>query len=649
MRSALASLLTIFVLATVWWVGTPLPAAVDDVWTEVTPGVWRCRGTVAGYAMVEGDAAMLIGAGRGMDLAALRSRGIKHIEGCLLTHHHRDSTALARQFVAAGIPVRASKGSAEWLTPDGVKQFWQTSLPIVPPTREPALRDRSLGIFAYLMHSEGIAGIDCSLVDGETINWRNWRIEVIGTPGHSRDHVAYAAKKGGQGAPILFCGDAFATAGKMWTPYTLDWDHWNDNGTKAAAESLRKIAASKPSFLCPEHALVLAGADSIIAALNMTATRLDSAGFLKSFERFTKERLGGPPTYAFLAKDQVATAGEKPWTKLSDHLYLSGNTYVLASQDKGLLVVDPYGPQLAEQIATLQRTEKLGPVEVVLISHAHNDHYTGAFLLPERNKWEVWTLDAVARPVANPFSVCAPYVDTRALEVNRILRDGETVSWHEYRFRVGHFPGQTLFTMGLQTTIDGKNCYFTADNFFHADQFSGSGGWSGRNRAWPQLYGRSAQQVLDAAPDWVLAEHGGAFVFSAEDFRRRVEWCRETARAMDDLSPTAHHRHDWSPTRLTVEPMLQRPTAERTLQAELILENTLPHPVSLHLELEDRLLLSPFKVDLTVNGGETLRHPLKLSVTQELPAGRHVFSFAVRDGDKEDPADLFFVVETSAN
>jgi len=33
----------------------------------------------------------------------------------------------------------------------------------------------------------------------------------------------------------------------------------------------------------------------------------------------------------------------------------------------------------------------------------------------------------------------------------------------------------------------------------------------GLNRSHPLLYAASAQKVLDAKPEWVLAEHGGAF------------------------------------------------------------------------------------------------------------------------------------------
>jgi glyoxylase-like metal-dependent hydrolase (beta-lactamase superfamily II) len=650
MRAVVASVLTLALLVTAWW-GREQQSVVSDArWTQISPGVWKSAGLPAGYALIEGERALLIGAGREMDLDALKSRGVKQVQECLLTHHHRDSTALAGSFAQAGIRVRAAKVSAEWLSLDGVRQFWNVSLPVIPPDRAPVLRDRSLGIFAYLMHPVGIEGVDCSLEPGQIIEWNNWKLEVLATPGHSRDHVAYVARRSGTISPVVFCGDAFATPGTMWTPYTLDWDHWTDSGTKAAAESLRKMAALRPGLICPEHAPPLTGIETITAALNETAQRLDAAGFLKSYERFTKERLGNPPEYAFLAPDQVATAGEKPWTKLSEHLYLSGNTYVLSSRTGGLLVVDPFGPQIAQQITKLQREEKLGAVEVVFISHAHNDHYTGAFLLPERNKWQVWTLDAVARPISNPFAVCAPYVDTRALDVDKILKDGEVAAWHEYQFQIGHFPGQTLFTMGIQTSIDGKKCYFTADNFFHANQFSGSGGWSGRNRAWPLLYSKSAQSVLDAAPDWVLAEHGGAFAFSTEDFRRRVQWSQETARAMDGLSPSSQHRHDWNPTRITVEPMLQRIGAQNEIKpgpikSELILENTLPRPMTLQVELSDRGLLSPFKQQISIGAGTTVRQKFEVSARQALPPGRHVFTLTVQEESKEDPADIFFVIE----
>ena len=43
--------------------------------------------------------------------------------------------------------------------------------------------------------------------------------------------------------------------------------------------------------------------------------------------------------------------GSKPWTRISEHLYNTGNTYVLISHDdKAFLVMDPWDPHSAAQI-----------------------------------------------------------------------------------------------------------------------------------------------------------------------------------------------------------------------------------------------------------------------------------------------------------
>src|SRR2546425_596727 len=81
---------------------------------------------------------------------------------------------------------------------------------------------------AYLVVPTGFDALDCALDDGQTIDWHGWNLTVVGTPGHSRDHVAFAARKGAGQPLLLFCGDALCSPGKLWTPYTTDWDHWTD-------------------------------------------------------------------------------------------------------------------------------------------------------------------------------------------------------------------------------------------------------------------------------------------------------------------------------------------------------------------------------------------------------------------------------------
>ena len=54
-------------------------------------------------------------------------------------------------------------------------------------------------------------------------------------------------------------------------------------------------------------------------------------------------------------------------------------------------------------------------------------------------------------------------------KTDRRLKHGETVAWREYRLKVHHLPGQTLFAMGLEVDVDCKKRLFTGDNFYHVD------------------------------------------------------------------------------------------------------------------------------------------------------------------------------------
>jgi len=42
------------------------------------------------------------------------------------------------------------------------------------------------------------------------------------------------------------------------------------------------------------------------------------------------------------------------------------------------------------------------------------------------------------------------------VKFDRTPRDGEALTWREYRFRFHELPGQSEFTMGVETTIDGN-------------------------------------------------------------------------------------------------------------------------------------------------------------------------------------------------
>jgi glyoxylase-like metal-dependent hydrolase (beta-lactamase superfamily II) len=553
----------------------------------------------------------------------------------LLTHHHRDSVGGVQKFLDQKVPVRASKKSAEWLTTANVTKFWKESIP---------LRNSRTG---YFVHPTGFDGLDCSLEDGQTILWQGLKIEVIATPGHSLDHLAFAVN----GA--TFIGDAITSDGKLWTPFTTDWDHWQDGGLKAAAESARKLegkgvycarspgnrgrgaggeGASPPE--APPHHQPLSPWEEV-------SKQIEEAAFLKSFERFTN-RLGNPPKYDFLVpKEQVGSSGDKPWAKLSDSLWITGNTYVLKSKDGGVMVLDPWGQRGVDQVAKLRAAEKLGPVELVMFSHAHYDHFDGVYTLPVKGEYQIWALEQVADPLREPFKYRAPFLDERPITFDKTYREGESATWREYTFQFHHLPGQTHFTSGIETTIDGKRCLFTADNWFHYTQYSGSGGWMGLNRSFPSVYAESAKKVLAVNPEWVLAEHGGPYVFSKEDYERRVKWGEAAATACDAVCPSGNHRRDWNPHAVHISPMLVKAKPGETVR--LFWNGPLPPAEPQRILLRGRGIIPDMDLrnhkQLTPQGRE-----FTISLPADIKPGRHVFAVSPL-GPGGEFADPFFAVD----
>ena len=599
-------------------------------WEPVAPGVLRTKAMPYGYALIDEGHALLIDAPIAGD--RLKAHGIKTIDAVLLTHHHRDSVAAVEWYLNARVPVRAAKIAAEVLTPQGVAKYWKESIP---------LRGSRT---SYFVVPVGFAGIDCSLEDGQKIEWRGRTIQVVGTPGHTRDHLSFSVTSGKERSPTLFAGDALAERGKLWTPFTTDWDHWTDLGLKPTHESLRKLAALKPRTLYVAHGQPIT--QDVAAALEDTAKAVEEVAFLKSFQRFS-DRIGNVPKYAFLVpKEQIASAGDKPWAKVAEHLWITGNTYVLVSkEEKAFLVIDPWGQRSADQIAKLKRDQNLGALERVMFSHAHFDHYDGIHNLPDRDKFKVWTLDRVAEPIVDPNRLRAPFIDVRPVKIDQHFKDGDTATWREYTFRFHFFPGQTEYTMAVETSIDGKKCLFTADNFFHQEQFSGSGGWMGLNRSFPLPYAASAKKVLDVAPERVLAEHGGPFEFNAEDFKRRVKWGEASAKAADAISISGSHRRDWDPHRITVEPVIVKTKPGVRISVEVKASNPTDRAERVTVALQGRGLTGDQSWTLDVPAGRTIGKTATIELKSNIPSGRHILILRNSDGRGAEPVDAFLAVD----
>jgi glyoxylase-like metal-dependent hydrolase (beta-lactamase superfamily II) len=612
-------------------------AASAQTWSEVVPGVLRSNSIPSAYALVseDGKSAVVVDLPDGRMIDELKGRGVA-VTSVLLTHHHRDTAGGAVVAAMRGVPVRGPKAEEQFLTVEGVTKYWKTMLP-VPSS--------NLG---YFVLPAGIRDLKADLEDGTGIDAGGWSIRAVATPGHTRGHLAFRAARAGRA--VLIAGDALASEGKLWSPSSTDWDHWTDAGLSPAAATLRRLAdnqqntALKVDAVCPAHGPPIAA--DIEGVLRRTAERVAEAAFLKSFERFTKHRLGRAPEYKFLVPREtiVGLKGKSErFTEVSQHLFILDNCYVLKSKSGRAIIIDLYGRNIVEKIRELAKERNISGFDATLVSHAHYDHYLA--IHDWKEPLPVWALEPIAEVLEQPLRYYAPFIDPRPIKVEKKMKDGQTVAWQEYTFRFHHLPGQTHFTQGVEVVIDGRKCLFTADNFYHQDQFSGSGGWMALNRAAPAGYADGARKVMEIKPHWVLAEHGGPFEYSPEDFRRRVMWGEAASTALDSICPSGDHRLDYDLHRVRVEPLVSKGTAAGTIKLKGIALNPTFEAQSLRIELEDRGELrrgEPLNFDIPPTSRISWDWTINL---RGPPPGRHVFAIRVISKRGVEPVDAFFAVD----
>jgi hypothetical protein len=162
------------------------------------------------------------------------------------------------------------------------------------------------------------------------------------------------------------------------------------------------------------------------------------------------------------------------------------------------------------------------------------------------------------------------------------------------------------------------------------------------------VYGTSAKKVLDLAPERVLAEHGGPYIFSAEDYRRRVKWGEAAGKAADALCVSGSHRWDWNPNRVEFEPHLQSAKPGAKLKAVLRLNNTSTKNQTVTATIRGRGIVPDGTDTLTALAGASKEMALDLTLAPTTKPGRYVIEVRTTDASGVEGCDCYFAVDVLA-
>jgi glyoxylase-like metal-dependent hydrolase (beta-lactamase superfamily II) len=440
------------------------------------------------YAIVRGDEAVLVDFGSGDILDCLPEFGVRRVTDILMTHHHRDQGQGLPRAVLAGARVWVPEAEQDLFTQ--VDEHWQA--------REIYNNYNVRQDRFSLLQSIPIAG---TLRDYQVDRFGAVNIQVLPAPGHTPGSISLLAEIDGQ--RVAFSGDLIAAPGQVWSLAATQWTYNGAEGMAFSIPSLLDLKAQQPDLLLPSHGEPIPDPDRAVDLL------------IERFWQVLQARGQNLDLFDFLAR---------PYEAITPHLLRSranvAVSYVLLSESGSALMID-FGydfsvgfvaggdragrrpwlhtlPQLKEQFGVQN-------VDVVIPTHAHDDHVAGINLLREVEGTQVWAAEEVADVLEHPAQYDLPCLWYDPIPVDRRFSCGKPLHWKEYTLTLHPLPGHSLYAVAVEFLVDGKCALVTGDQYQNDSGMKFNYVFQNRYRLGDYLAGAQFYQQL--SPDLILPGH----------------------------------------------------------------------------------------------------------------------------------------------
>jgi glyoxylase-like metal-dependent hydrolase (beta-lactamase superfamily II) len=498
-------------------------------WQPVLAGIEVFQDSCNVYAVAGPEGTVFVNAGTGHWLDGVPAR-FQPPWTLLCTHYFRDHSAGAARASRMGFDVRVPTGEAE-IFADPVQHF----------------RERQ----SYIVYDniwDQFAPIEPAVVDPvhdySTIDAAGLVFTVVPLPGVTPHHTGYALATAD--GTVIFSGEAIHSPGRMARIAPLQYDYNDLGGAVNAHWSAGALRRLGPDALLPSlGAPILKDVDSALAALQASLRQLCA---LRPLER-----------------GLIAAADDDRLKRVTDHVWVEPHSeaaswFVLSDSGKALII--DYGYRggfglntplgvgknwqwpsypmhsrrrvLLHGVEALKRELGIDRVDVVLLSHFHDDHVAGAPLLRRLFETECWVPENFADLLAEPAAHRFPCDWPEPIAIDRRLPLDQTFAWEEYTFRLAPMSGHTRFAAAILFEADGKRFVHTGDqHFFDRPKFDpDTGSWEGvrpnqnevyRNGAFTHSFRDSAKLLAEWRPDIIISGHQHA-MYTDDAFFRLLTW-----------------------------------------------------------------------------------------------------------------------------
>jgi glyoxylase-like metal-dependent hydrolase (beta-lactamase superfamily II) len=451
------------------------------------------------------------------------------------------------------------------------------------------------------IESVAVAGV---LRDFEHITVAGLDVEVVPLPGVTITQCGIELELA-NARRVVFCGEAIHSAGRLARLAPLQYGYMDLPGAIGAVESARELRRRGLAALFPSLG------EPIVD---------DVDGALDDLEANLVRMLEGNPfdqSWRLLERDPLVRISERVWRSTSmaaATTFIQAPSGAVAAIDVGYDAV--FAPSGASAPAPHRRRGSVRAareflrrtgaerVDVVFVSHYHDDHVAGIPILQRLYGTECWCPDWFADILARPADFAFPCLWPVPCRVDRRLPPDTRVAWEGIEFRFHPISGHTRFSAAISFDVDGLS-------YAHlGDQYHSMGGWSGGIPASPEVrfdwsrdafmsglvyrngasltsYVESARWLDEWRPDIVLSGHQAAmrtdddFFKLAREHGARIAADHRTAMVLGE-NETHFGLDSWGGW---IEPYRNRLARPGVLVVRAVVRNPLAHEASLEVVL----------------------------------------------------------------
>lgn len=389
---------------------------------------------------------------------------IENAEMVIFTHSRRDAAWAGRGLVERGAMAVVPDGDVGNFT--NVEQFWNEFT-----TR----RFHDYAQQGTKILTEPLK-IGRTVKAGENFSWRGIPIEVIDTPGYTRQALSYLIEI--DGIKYAFVGDIIYGNGKLFDLYSLQdavseakiggYHGWAGR-MATLIDSLRKIADKKPDILVPARGPVIRNPRE---AINLLIERLQavyenylsiSAGrwyFRDNYDILARRVLGQNPKVNWMPWAEVIKDKPPEW------IVPISNSRLIISEDRSGFLIDCGSRRIVEDVIKLREAGKLTGLEGLFITHYHDDHTDNVTACLAEFDCPVYATGLSVDILEHPGAYRLPCLTSNPIANIKVMPEAHKMRWKEFTFTFHDFPGQTIYHGSLLVEKDNaEKIFFIGDSF----------------------------------------------------------------------------------------------------------------------------------------------------------------------------------------